>query len=196
MIKHFFQDMSKFEDPWFTYNPLYKQFADILQDGMVMTELGSWKGQSASLIATELKNANKKGVRFFCIDTWQGTSEDEHGGDKWVKEGKLFEKFQDNLSKVSDYYIPLRMTTEQASHHFPEQSVDICFVDADHSYDGVYKDLELWTPKIKSGGIISGHDYCPQNSCWQECKKAVDDFWGKFGKEVKAVGGLAWMVQL
>ena len=55
MIKHFFQDMSKFEDPWFTYSHLYKQFADILQDGMVMCELGSWKGQSASLIATELK---------------------------------------------------------------------------------------------------------------------------------------------
>ena len=194
-MEHFYTD-KRFEDNWFTYPHLYKKFAELLQDGMIMVELGSWKGQSAALIATELKNQNKKGVRFFCVDTWKGTSEDEHGDDKWVKEGKLFEKFTDNLKEVSDYYIPLRMTTERASHLFPDQSVDICYVDADHSYDGVYKDLETWTPKIKPGGIISGHDYDPTGNAWQECRKAVDDYWSKFGREVNATGGLTWTVQL
>ena len=61
------------------------------------------------------------------------------------------------------------MTTERASYLFPEKSVDICFVDADHSYDGVYKDSELWTPK-REGGIISGHDYDPTGNAWQECR--------------------------
>ena len=195
MIEHFYTD-KRFEDNWFTYPHLYKQFADQLKDHQIMVELGSWKGQSAALIATELKNQKKKGVRFFCVDTWKGTSESEHGGDKWVKEDKLYEKFQDNLKTVRDYYIPLRMTTEEASYHFPEQSVDICFVDADHSYDGVYRDLCLWAPKIKKGGIISGHDYDPSGSAWQECRKAVDNFWANFDKPVKAMGGLAWMVQL
>jgi predicted O-methyltransferase YrrM len=185
-MQHFFQD-KRFEDNWMTYPHLYKQFADQLKDHQIMVELGSWKGQSAAFMAAELKMQNKNGVRFFCIDTWQGTSEDEHGGDKWVKEGKLFEKFTENLLEVSD---------ERASYLFPEQSVDICFVDADHSYDGVTKDLELWTPKVKPGGIMSGHDYDPTGSAWQECRRAVDDFWGKFGKEVKATGGLTWVVQL
>ncbi len=88
------------------------------------------------------------------------------------------------------------MTTEEASFHFPDQSIDIVYVDADHSYEGVTKDLELWTPKVKTGGIISGHDYDPTGSAWQECRRAVDDYWSKFGKEVKATGGLTWMVQL
>ena len=195
MIEHFYTD-KRFEDNWFTYPHLYKKFSDILQDGMIMVELGSWKGQSAALIATELKNNNKKGVRFFCVDTWAGTSDSEHGEDKWIKEGKLYNKFKDNLKEVSDYYIPLRMTTGEASLHFPDQSIDIVYVDADHSYDGVTKDLELWTPKVKPGGIMSGHDYDIGGSAWQECRRAVDDFWGKFGKEVEAVGGLAWVVQL
>ena len=195
MIKHFFQD-KRFEDNWMTYPHVYKQFADQLKDHQIMVELGSWKGQSAAYMAAELKMQNKNGVKFFCVDTWEGTSDEEHGGDKWVKEGKLFEKFTDNLREVSDYYIPLRMTTERASYLFPEQSIDICFVDADHSYEGVTKDLELWTPKVKPGGIMSGHDYDPTGSAWQERRRAVDDFWGKFGKEVKATGGLTWMVQL
>lgn len=194
-MQHFFQD-KRFENNWFTYPHLYKQFADKLTGNEIMVELGSWKGQSAAYMACELKLQNKNGVRFFCVDTWKGTSDEEHGDDEWVKQDKLFEKFTSNLLEVSDYYIPLRMTTARASHLFPEQSVDICFVDADHSYDGVYKDLELWTPKIKHGGIISGHDYDPTGNAWQECRKAVDDYWSKFGKEVKATGGLTWVVQL
>jgi len=45
-MDHFFAD-ERFEDHYFTYPSLYKQFADQIQDGGTIVELGSWKGQSA-----------------------------------------------------------------------------------------------------------------------------------------------------
>ena len=33
------------------------------------------------------------------------------------------------------------------------------YIDGAHDYDSVLQDIELYYPKIKSGGLICGHDY-------------------------------------
>jgi predicted O-methyltransferase YrrM len=53
-------------------------------------------------------------------------------------------------------------------------SVDILFIDGDHSYNGVTKDFKFYSPLVKSGGYIifddyNDHQYSP------EVKVAVDD---------------------
>lgn len=37
---------------------------------------------------------------------------------------------------------------------FESGSVDLCFVDSVHTYDYFMKEIELWTPKMKPGGIF------------------------------------------
>lgn len=37
-------------------------------------------------------------------------------------------------------------------------SLDFAFIDADHSYDSVMKDIEVWYPKVREGGLFCGHD--------------------------------------
>ena len=49
--------------------------------------------------------------------------------------------------------------------------LDFVFIDANHNYEEVKKDVEHWYPQLKSGGILSGHDY-PTNSV----SRAVDEF--------------------
>lgn len=192
-MEHFFHD-KRFEEPYFTYPSLYKQFADQIPDGGTIVELGSWKGQSASFMCVELKKQGKNRVKFFTVDTWEGSgTEGDHDQDKWVKEGKLYNKFKDNLSEVSNYYIPLRMTTSEASNHFVDGTVDIVFVDAEHSYEGVKNDILKWEPKVRKGGIISGHDYDPDGKSWPEVKKAVDEH---FGNRVFAAEGGCWVVEV
>ena len=67
----------------------------------------------------------------------------------------------------------MKMTTGQAAPFIPDNSLDICFIDAAHGYPYVLKDLRLWMPKMKEGGIICGHDYFPEQLL---VKRAVDEF--------------------
>jgi predicted O-methyltransferase YrrM len=66
----------------------------------------------------------------------------------------------------------------RASHLFPAESVDFCFIDADHSYASVQADLRAWWPKIRPGGVIAGHDYRQEASWLIGVTKAVHDYFG------------------
>jgi predicted O-methyltransferase YrrM len=41
---------------------------------------------------------------------------------------------------------------------FMPETVDMVFIDADHSYEGVKKDFEAWFGKVKKGGFFAFHD--------------------------------------
>ena len=45
------------------------------------------------------------------------------------------------------------------SIYIDDKSIDFVYIDADHEYESVRKDIAAWHPKIRRGGIISGHDY-------------------------------------
>lgn len=60
-----------------------------------------------------------------------------------------------------------------ASKWVADGTLDLVFLDGDHSYDGVKADLLAWAPKLKRGGILSGHDY---NSDFPEVVQAVREF--------------------
>jgi len=52
----------------------------------------------------------------------------------------------------------LRMTSNDAVNHIPN-GLDFIFVDGDHSFLSVKSDLNNYVPKIKSGGLLTGHDW-------------------------------------
>jgi predicted O-methyltransferase YrrM len=52
----------------------------------------------------------------------------------------------------------LRMTSDEAVSHIPD-NLDFIFVDGDHSYLAVQSDLTNYVPKIKSDGLLTGHDW-------------------------------------
>jgi len=60
--------------------------------------------------------------------------------------------------------------------------VDLLFIDGDHSYEGVKKDWEMYSPLVKKGGIVVFHDIvehtnipeCQVDALWRELKPAYD----------------------
>jgi predicted O-methyltransferase YrrM len=71
----------------------------------------------------------------------------------------LYQKFKSNMARLDGLYKEHRMTTNEAVHLFKDESLDGVFIDADHSYEAVKKDIADWIPKIRRGGILAGHDY-------------------------------------
>ncbi len=51
--------------------------------------------------------------------------------------------------------------------------IDLLFIDGDHTYEGVTKDIFTWTPKVRHGGRIMFHDY---NNVEQGVVKAIDKY--------------------
>ena len=64
-----------------------------------------------------------------------------------------------NINGYEDRGIMVRATSKTASEIFEDESLDFIYIDANHAYDFVVEDINLWFPKLKKGGIFSGHDY-------------------------------------
>lgn len=57
-----------------------------------------------------------------------------------------------------------------------DETLDFVFIDGMHTYEAVKQDIEDWTPKVRIGGIVSGHDYYESKSGKLGVVKAVDEF--------------------
>ena len=55
-----------------------------------------------------------------------------------------------------------------------ERKLDFLFIDGDHSYEGVKKDFEMYTPLVRESGIIALHDIVPHPP---ETRCEVNRFW-------------------
>lgn len=67
---------------------------------------------------------------------------------------------QDRIKKFPNaIYSPFR--SEDIYRHIPD-NLDFIYIDGDHSYEGVKKDIELYWPKVRKGGVFGGHDFCPK----------------------------------
>ena len=44
------------------------------------------------------------------------------------------------------------------SSRFSDASLDFVFIDADHSYVVTKADIAIWRSKVRTGGILCGHD--------------------------------------
>lgn len=61
-------------------------------------------------------------------------------------------------AKYKDRLIPIEGYSFDVANKLENNSIDLIFIDADHSYEAVKKDIVAYTPKLKENGILSGHD--------------------------------------
>lgn len=67
--------------------------------------------------------------------------------------------------------------------NFPDNYFDMIYIDGDHSYDGVTKDLEISYLKVKENGYICGHDYSSEK--FPQVVNSVNDFLTKYNLKIK-----------
>lgn len=119
-------------------------------------ELGVFKGEFSEII---LKNLEPD--ELYLIDIFSGLmcSGDKDGNNIIytnldIEYYKLIEKYKD----ISNVKIIKNKTTDFLNT-LSDDYLDGVYIDADHSHDSVFSDLELSRKKVKNNGYIIGHDY-------------------------------------
>jgi predicted O-methyltransferase YrrM len=143
----------------------------------VCAELGSFKGRSACYIAPVA-------ISLLCVDTFKAANDGKLGeGQRQVERVTTLDTFKTNTKHFSNIAVFIGEAADAAAKQ--STAFDFVFVDADHSYEGVLRDIELWWPLLKSNGIMALHDY---GGHWKGVTQAVDE---KFVIEGR-VGSLVW----
>lgn len=95
---------------------------------------------------------NVPGLSMLCVDPWRA-----YHTNSQEREDRMYSNTVTNLQGRS--VTIMRKTSLEASLEVADASLDFVYIDALHDFDGVMMDIILWGPKVRSGGIISGHDY-------------------------------------
>lgn len=178
-------------DGWMTNDEL-TWLAKRARDAKVIVEIGSWFGRSSRALAD-----NTDGI-VFCIDTWAGPK-GYYSQQLTAKLGgaeKIFRGFRVNMKPhiKEEHVFPLQMLSEDAvdalrdHQFFPRKGADLLFIDGDHSYSAVKRDIALYVDCVRSGGILCGHDIN-----MKKVVRAVDEaFHGKYRLQDGSKGKADW----
>lgn len=141
-----------------------------------IVDMGSWKGKSASVMASTLPDAP---LFVWCIDHWLGSPGEQDTNHVQAAISPLsvlweFYQYTAHLGLLGKRMGAITMASEQAAEYFKDGEVDFIFLDGDH--EDVYADLHRWVPKLRKGGILVGDDHD-----WD----AVGSDFNRFKSEVK-----------
>lgn len=186
-------------DNWFDYQWFYKKMVE--KGYTKFVEVGVWKGHSISYLANLLKNVEN--VSLFAVDLFENSykySDKDSSANKDLRKQipLIYDIYNKNLENdgVRDMITDLKGYSWEAAKKVDDLSVDVVFIDADHTYESVKKDITAWAPKVRNGGILAGHDYRPGNPV----AKAVDEFNSKFwipnGWKLNVGRGSVWYVKI
>lgn len=116
---------------------------------------GAEIGVERGLYTLTLTSNNPDG-KVYGVDAWQAYS----GYRDHVSQNKLDGFYQTTLDRVKDHNVELiKGWSTEVAEQFEDESLDWVYIDANHNFINVAKDLDAWVPKVRKGGIVSGHDY-------------------------------------
>ena len=142
---------------FFDFGNLYDRAIEEAPFHSTLVELGVAHGISLAYLGTKARESNKH-LRVIGIDNFRYTSEVEA------------------RKHVASCHVDLFCgDSADMSEHFND--VWFVFIDADHSYEGVKRDIVAWHPKITPGGVIAGHD-----AIRVPVHNAIKDVFGRFAR--------------
>ncbi len=144
--------------------------------------------------------AHWDGAQLVSIDPWEASPGDQYVDISNVSQDAHDELYARTLERLAPFgarSVVWRATSVRGSEWIPPRSLDFVYIDARHDYESVKEDLEAWFDKVRSGGIIAGHDYV--DGVLAEgvfgVRSAVDEFFGARDLPVRTTRrGSTWMV--
>ncbi len=164
-----------------------RQVLKELGDVKTIIEIGVWRGRFSELLLQEIKPE-----KLYLVDPWVSTHEND--GDDALTDQKnaaemeeIFNAVQSRFSKQIDLgqVEIIRDISENGLGRFENGSIDMVYIDGDHSYDGVMIDLALSYQKVRVGGFIMLDDYHRRGWWGDDVLLAVHKCLGQHEKSIR-----------
>lgn len=124
-----------------------------------IVEVGVYEGTGTARLAAG-------GARVWAVDRWRSPTGEPRD--------EMCARVRERFREVPGVVV-LRMDSLEAAATLLEvegPTMDMVFIDADHSYEAVRRDIEAWAPLVRPGGLLAGHDY---HRKWPGVVRAVDE---------------------
>ena len=130
-------------------------------------EIGSWAGGSALVWATAIKEFNRGRGCVVCVDPFTDYIDlnTNRGGvyramAKAARNNVILNLFHHNVrsSGHDDVVLSFRGSSERCLPLLQGESFDLIYVDGDHSYNAVLRDLKNSNRLVRDGGVLCGDD--------------------------------------
>ena len=144
-----------------------------------IVEIGSWKGRSTHALLSGCRGT------VYAIDHFLGSTAERESYQAEVKTRDIYKDFMESVGSFKNLQV-LRMDNARAVKQFEDNSIDMVFIDAGHTYKEVLGDIKRWLPKAKK--IICGHDLDNE-----QVKKAVREI---FSNEFEINEGDIWIKRI
>ena len=147
----------------------YCEVGSYLQRPLKMIEIGSYMGESAMMFATSHLFS-----KICCIEPFHGY---EEFNDIMEYTWKQVERqFQHNTHPFESIKLYQGLSYDLVDS-FEDDTFDFVYIDGSHEYESVKRDIQLYLPKLRKGGVIAGHDY--NEGEWPGVVRAVNETVGK-----------------
>ncbi|HMB00129.1 MAG TPA: class I SAM-dependent methyltransferase, partial [Spirochaetota bacterium] len=135
-----------------------------------LVEVGTARSNNVSKILESIPD-----LSVTCIDPYMQYS--DYANDRNAEKKKMTENLRIAKKRVfsRDNVTHIRKTSRGAVRMFPDRSLELVFIDGNHRADYVMDDVQMWWPKIKPAGTLTGHDYKIKGN-HKGVKEAVDRF--------------------
>lgn len=119
-----------------------------LPTGATVAELGCWIGRSTAALAVPQ-------INLISVDNFRGIPNDQTQYEAMKRD--IYSEFLKNVIRYELNVSLLYMESLRAAELIKDRSLDMVFADDDHR--DFTRILNAWERKVKTGGIVSGHDY-------------------------------------
>lgn len=135
----------------FTRQHLAELFRD--QGFTAGAEVGVADGRYSRLLCETIP-----GLRLRCVDPWTPYAGNTRGGPIEQHDAN-YQIARERLAPYAPAVTMVKSYSLDAARDVPLGALDFVYIDGNHSFDYVMEDIIVWSRRVRSGGIVAGHDY-------------------------------------
>ena len=180
---------------WNGEEPLFKHFIGELKPSLII-EVGTWKGQSALFMADYVRSMGFQ-TKILCVDTWLGSIEHLTFPEMLMPVNgypTIYYQFIANVKHASfeNVIIPFPQTSTEAARWLKQKGIiaQLIYLDASHTEDDLYSDMNNYWELLSEGGIMVGDDL---SDSYPGVRAAVERFCAERG--VSFTGENKWVIR-